>query len=67
MGQLMFQSLKLLISSDKLLDQEAKERLSSLLDDFRNNKPIEAGDVTWMMEQNTRVYQKYLNSPANQL
>ena len=67
MGQLMFQSLKLLISSDKLLDQEAKEQLSSLLDDFRNNKPIEAGDITWMIEQNTRVYQKYLNSPANQL
>lgn len=58
----MFQCLKLMVSSDKLLDKEDKERLQQLVDDYKDERPVSRGDAGWMMRQNMLAYDKYLDS-----
>jgi hypothetical protein len=58
----MFMVLKLMISSDKLLDNKDKKRLTLLLEDYKNEKPINDGDMVWMVEHHTLAHRQYLDS-----
>lgn len=51
-----------MISSDKLLNKEDEERLALLLDDYKNERPINDEDIVWMMDQHMLAYRRYLDS-----
>ena len=63
----MSRCLALLISSDELFTSSKDEkRFKSLLDSYRNGRPVDRSDVEWMMDQHKRAYDRYLDSSPHE-
>ena len=58
----MFQHLKHMISSNKLLSHEDRARFMLLLDAHKNEGHINNSNKAWMASQNELAYKKYLDS-----